>query len=132
MLMFVCQAMHKMDDIAAAAQELRVAVALLRRLLVCEPTLALELPKLELGHGAIDVLSLLTRALDAAASLTQPDLDLLGAYAADVPLLLLLNTTKDSQRHVRIDTEHNSALSLLRAASLSSGNLPTVCQLLLA
>jgi hypothetical protein len=78
------QAMHKMDDMAAAARELRVTVALLKCLLVCEPTLALELPKLELGHGDVDVLSLLTRVLDAAAALAQPDLDLLGAYAASM------------------------------------------------
>ena len=75
------QGMHRTQDLAAADRELRTLVALLQRLLVCEPTLALELPKLELGHAAVDVLTLLTRVLDAAAALAQPDLNLLGADA---------------------------------------------------
>ena len=46
---------------------------------MCEPTLALELPRLQLGPTAVDVLTLLARVLDAAAALEHPDLQVLGA-----------------------------------------------------
>ena len=71
--------MHKLDDVHRSSQELRQTVALLERVLVCEPTLVLELPRLELGHAAIDVLVLLARVLDATAAQDQPDLHVLGA-----------------------------------------------------
>ncbi len=54
-------------------------MALLERLLVCEPTLALELPRLQLGPASVDALTLLARVLDAAAALEHPDLHVLGA-----------------------------------------------------
>lgn len=74
------QARHKLDDVSHASQELREAVALLECLLVCEPTLALELPRLQLGPTSVDVLTLLARVLDAAAALEHPDLHVLGAH----------------------------------------------------
>ena len=73
------QAKHKLDDVSRTSQELRQTVALLERLLVCEPTLALELPHLRLGHAAVDALTLLARVLDATAALEHPDLHVLGA-----------------------------------------------------
>ena len=66
----------------AKLPELGAIVGLFQRLVAAEPTLCLELPRLQAGASgrAADVLTMLTHTLDAAVMLPQPDLAIMGAH----------------------------------------------------